>query len=140
MTLDQIKNLVEIAFYLISIVGVIVALQTYRANRHLAQTKWESALYDKFFERPDLKGIRQALDCESDNAEVAELVNRERADFTDYLNFFEHVAYLVKRGQITRADADAYFQYYFSCLRRHGSVRDYVRNKAHGFENLADWL
>src|SRR5262245_45581901 len=140
MTLNDARDFAQIAFYCVSILGVIGALWTYRSNQLLERTKWASALYDKFYERPDLKGVRQALDCNADSTEVAELVKRERADFTDYLNFFEHVAYLVKRRQISKADANAYFEYYFSCLQRHQAVRDYVKNRANGYELLAEWF
>ena len=140
MTLDDVRNVAQILFYFVSALGVLGALWTYRANQLLERTKWASALYDRFYERPDLKGIRQALDCDANSAEVAELVARERADFTDYSNFFEHVAYLVKRRQISKADADAYFQYYFSCLKRHTAVRDYIGNRTHGYELFAEWF
>jgi hypothetical protein len=140
MTLAEINDLTQVIFYSVSTVGVIGALWTYWANHRLEQAKWVSALYDKFYQQPDLKGIRRALDCDPNSPEVSELVAVERAEFTDYLNFFEHVAYLVKRRQITRADADAYFEYYFSCLQHHSAVRDYVKNKAHGYELLAEWL
>jgi predicted negative regulator of RcsB-dependent stress response len=140
ITFTDVENLIQVVFYLISIFGVIVALWTYRSNQQLERTKWVSALYDKFYEKPDLKGIRQALDCDANASDVAELVARANSNFTDYLNFFEHVVYLVKRRQISKADANAYFEYYFSCLQRHAVVRDYVKNKTHGYELLAEWF
>src|SRR4051794_24103095 len=103
MTLNDVKTIVEIAFYLVSIFGVLGALCPYWSNQKLERSRWASSLYDKFYEKVDLKGARRKLDCEADSSEVAEFVERESAEFTDYLNFFEHVAYLVNCKQISKA-------------------------------------
>jgi hypothetical protein len=61
---------------------------------------WLSSLYSKFSEAPDLKRIRKVLDDNSADApEVEELVRSEDSDLTDYLNFFEFMAYLTDRRQ-----------------------------------------
>jgi hypothetical protein len=84
--------------------------------------------------------MRRKLDCAANDSEVDRLVAQADLDFTDYLNFFEHVAYLVKRKQIEREDAEAYFDYYLSCLKRHPAVLTYIRDKSNGFERLAEFL
>ena len=44
------------------------------------------------------------------------MVDREDADFTDYLNFFEFMAYLEDRGQLSKRDVAALFDYYLRLL------------------------
>jgi len=51
-------------------------------------------MYEKFYEEPKLKKIRQILDCEANSETVAELVRDESWRLTDYLNFFELLAIL----------------------------------------------
>jgi hypothetical protein len=50
-------------------------------------------LYENFYERNDLKEVREVLDCDTgDSPEINKLVDEESQRFTDYLNFFEFVA------------------------------------------------
>lgn len=145
--MELTKTIFEIGFYSVGIVGGIMAIiggwlavRTYRENQSLERSRWASSLYEKFYEKTEHKGVRRVLDCSSDSQEVAELVGRESPEFTDYLNFFEHVAYLVKCEQIKREDAEAYFNYYFSCLKRHAAVMQYVQNESNGYEMLKEFL
>jgi hypothetical protein len=49
-------------------------------------------LYENFYERNDLKEVREVLDCDTgDSPEINKLVDEESQRFTDYLNFFEFV-------------------------------------------------
>jgi predicted negative regulator of RcsB-dependent stress response len=140
MNSAEVKTYFEIASYCVGIVGLVAAVWTYRQNRSLERSRWASSLYEKFYESVEHKGVRRDLDDSPDSQAVINLVDREPSEFTDYLNFFEHVAYLVKCGQIKRADADAYFNYYFSCLRRHKSVVKYIQDGSKGFETLKKFL
>jgi gamma-glutamylcyclotransferase (GGCT)/AIG2-like uncharacterized protein YtfP len=54
-------------------------------------------LYEKFFEKNELKLMRDALDCSVDSDEVNQTVIGEDPRFTDYLNFFEYIAYVPGR-------------------------------------------
>jgi hypothetical protein len=63
------------------------------------------------FEKPELKATRNLLDCRADDQGVGALVGAERPDFTDYLNFFEFVAYLRKSKQLDDDDTSALFDY-----------------------------
>jgi hypothetical protein len=75
-------------------------VRTYYRKVGLERATWLSSLYSKFSEAPDLKRIRKVLDDNSADApEVEELVRSEDSDLTDYLNFFEFMAYLTDRRQ-----------------------------------------
>jgi hypothetical protein len=138
--LNQTKTFLEALFYVVAAISSGFAVWTYVKNQSLERSRWASSLYESFYESVEHKGIRRELDCSADSQNVATLVEREPPEFTDYLNFFEHVAYLVKCEQIKREDAEAYFDYYFKCLQRHPSVLRYIENESNGYEELRRYL
>jgi hypothetical protein len=84
-----------------------------------------------------LKKVRDQLDCVAGDAGVASLVSEESSALTDYLIFFEFVAYLKSSKQWSESDVQALFGYYLDCLRRHKDVVGYIGNKEKGFEYLS---
>jgi hypothetical protein len=128
-------------YYLLAAVSVFVAVLTYRKNSALERARWLSSLYSKFYEALDLKRIREALDQNSPNsAQVRELVQQQDSGFTDYLNFFEFMAYLEACGQLSRRDVAALFDYYVRVLSKHEDVREYVRDDRNGYGYLKKFL
>jgi hypothetical protein len=92
-------------------------------------------LYEKFYERPELKAVREVLDCEGgQSAAIEKLVSEEPAEFSDYLNFFEFVAVLRKSGQLTQEEIEDLFHYYLNCVENCRTVRAYIAKK--GYEQL----
>lgn len=88
-------------------------------------------VYDsRFFEKSELKQVRDTLDCEADEEAVNALVTAEGAVWTDYLNFFELVAYLQESKQVAAQDVIALFEYYIGCLKRHRAVVMYIEDQA----------
>jgi hypothetical protein len=125
----------------VAAVSVFVAVLTYRKNSALERARWLSSLYSKFYEALDLKRVRQTLDDSSPNSpQVRELIQQEDAGFTDYLNFFEFMAYLEVCGQLSRTDVAALFDYYLRVLSRHEDVREYVENDRNGYAYLKKLL
>ena len=121
-----------------TVVAAIWAVTVYKNNSKLERARWASNLYEKFYEKDQLKRIRDELDCDSDREEVRELVLKEPSDFTDYLNFFEFVAFLEHSKQLGSEEITDLFGYYIGCLKSHDSVRGYVREK--GYERLTNLL
>jgi hypothetical protein len=68
---------------------------------------------------------------------VKELAANEDSQFTDYLNFFEFVAFLKTTNQLGDSEVEDLFGYYLNCLNRHADVRDYVLNLENGYEGIA---
>ena len=120
--------------------AAIGALLVYRSNSRRERARWAENLYSRFFERSELKAVRDKLDCLRGNSEVRRLVTEESAALTDYLNFFEFVAYLRSSKQLSEKDIEALFGYYLDCLRRHDEVAAYIRNREKGFEYLREIL
>ena len=64
-----------------------------------------------------MKGIREILDSElPTSAEIRRLVEEQEARFTDYLNFFEFMAYLNECDQLSQKDVRALFHYYLRAI------------------------
>lgn len=72
--------------------------------------------------------------------EINELVENEDSAFTDYLNFFEHVAIFTGSKQLRTDNVEASFCYYLDCLERHQKVHDYINNNDKGYEKLKAYL
>lgn len=140
MSLESAKTIVQILSALVTAMAAIGALLVYRSNSRRERARWAESLYARFFERSELKMIRDKLDCLRGNPDVRRLVTEESAALTDYLNFFEFVAYLRSSNQLSETDIEALFGYYLDCLRRHPEVADYVRNREKGFEYLREIL
>jgi len=111
MSFESVKTLAESFYYFGASLAAILALYVYYRNRRLEQSRWASSFYDKFYESDHYKGIRDVLDG-GDESEVLELVKNEEAEFTDYLNFFEHLAIIAKSKQLNKDDVEASFGYW----------------------------
>jgi hypothetical protein len=128
----------------ISAIGTALAAAfaafVYRRNSALERAKWASSLYDKFYEATTLKQMRDRLDCSNNSDSVNEIVIREEPAFTDYLNFFEFIAFLQTSRQLKDSEIEALFGYYLDCLNRHDSMRQYISSPGNGYEGLAKLL
>lgn len=116
------------------------AALVYRRNSALERAKWASSLYEKFYEEPNLKQMRERLDCVNDSDSVNEIVIREESAFTDYLNFFEFIAFLQTSEQLRDSEIEVLFGYYLDCLSRHDRVKQYIANADNGYEGLVKLL
>jgi hypothetical protein len=131
MDLGSIKDLATI----VGAVAALWAIYVYFTNSRLRRAEWLASLYEKFYERPDLKEIREILDCEeNDSADITKLVREEPSNFSDYLNFFEFVAVLQNSRQLRKAEIEDLFGYYLGCLENCPPVRNYIARK--GYEQL----
>ena len=129
------KTRVEILYMMAATVSAIgtalaavFAAFVYRRNSALERAKWASNLYEKFYEATTLKQMRDRLDCLNDMDSVNEIVIREESTFTDYLNFFEFIAFLNMSKQLKDSEINALFGYYLDCLNRHDRVKQYILN------------
>ncbi|HEY4054121.1 MAG TPA: hypothetical protein VGL74_10270 [Terriglobales bacterium] len=136
MYLDQVVKVVQIFSYVAGATAALFAYFVYRSNSRRERARWVENLYSRFFEKNELKQIRDALDCAADDARVNALVQEEDAAWTDYLNFFELVAYLRESKQLEEADVTALFQYYLGCMERHRTVMAYINDETKGFKYL----
>ena len=137
MSLSSTRDAIQILSSIAGIVAAFWALWVYGNNSRRERARWAESLYTRFYEKPELKTVRDQLDCAAGDATIARLVTEETPALTDYLNFFEFVAYLQSSKQLSGTDVQALFGYYLDCLRRHQDVVGYIRNKEKGFEYLS---
>jgi len=140
LSLDAIVKVVQIFSYAAGAGAAVSAFLVYKSNSRRERARWAESLYARFFERPDLKKTREVLDSDKDDAKVVELVTKEGPEWTDYLNFFEFVAYLQDSKQLSEKDVAAMLGYYMECLKKHGCTANYIRDKTKGFDYLRDLL
>jgi hypothetical protein len=136
MCWESLQDIAKVVSYVGPTIAAFWALYVYWSGARRERTKWAESLYSRFFEKKELKEIREVLDCKPGSPEVATLVTKESPEFTDYLNFFELVAYLEESKQLKAKDVTALFEYYLDCLKKHQAVMDYIRAKSNGFEHL----
>ena len=139
VSLDQVKTIFEIGYYVVAICAAIAAVIVYYQNRRLEQSRWASTFYEKFYEGPKYTKVRVLLDS-SDLQKIEKVVDEEPVEFNDYLNFFEHIAIFAESGQLTSRDVEASFAYYLNCLERQPKVRAYIENEEKGYEKLRAYL
>jgi len=139
MTLTEIKDIAAIVGPIFTFFAVVWAAYVYNKNSRLERAKWLASLYEKFYEKDHLKAIRDKLDCDDDvSLEIPKLISEGSAKFSDYLNFFEFVAFLKNSKQLKYQEVEQLFGYYLSCLNRRQDVRQYVSEK--GYELLNELL
>lgn len=137
---ERLKDIAETASALLAIGAALVAAKTYASNAQRERAKWAVQLYEKFYESDRYKLMREELDCEPDEDAVVQHVREESAIFTDYLNFFELVAFLANSKQLSERDVLQLFQYYLHCLEKHAVVSRYINDEHKGFEMLSALL
>jgi hypothetical protein len=134
MGLDKWKVIVEITYHVSTIIAALGALWIYRRNSRLERARWATTLFEKFYETERYKEVRKSLDTDADSAQVSELVIKEDDKFTDYLNFFEFVAFLEESKQLRKQEVEALFGYFLDCLQRHSRVKTYINDPVNGYE------
>jgi len=152
----DIKDFGPLGQFLSGLGTIVLALlalwarQNYRRQVSLEQMRWLQQLYDSFYNSERYKEVRQVIDYD-ELGQTMELLRRGDADphqlslperaqldqFTDYLNFFEWLAYLEEEKQLTFKQLDTMFGYYLARLSqvdKNHQLRQYIRDN--GYEQL----
>jgi len=138
----------------VAIYAAIQGLTDYRNRTRTERLRLLTQFYEKFYENGTFRQIRQRIDFEKPVA-LSNLMKKAQSpkpefssderkmfdSFTDYLNFFEMLAYLGKQEQVLEDDIDAMFGYYLKRLVEvfeEQALLSYL--KYDGFERLHDLL
>jgi len=137
-----------------AIYAVIHGVEEYRDRTNAERLRWLSQLQAEFFEGRTFSFIRRKVDYDElddvmnllhrDDDPNAKFESEEKElfdKFTDYLNFFEFIAYLYYEKQMLRKDVEALFDYYLRRLveiRQADDLLAYL--KRNNFENLSKLL
>jgi hypothetical protein len=134
--MDQVE--VQAVGVAIAGISAALALRTFHRGARTKSAEFLARLHEQFFVEKTYKKIRSILDDDSQSAADAlhRLVNQETADFTDFLNFFELVAYMGHCRTLSRGDVEALLGYYLQMLTDKHELREYIHTKKKGFEYL----
>jgi len=129
----------------VALVGLAVALVTYRRSVRTRRAEWLASLHEKFFESDRYREVRRVLDYHSE-PEYLELANAVAAgthhplgdELYRYLNFFELLAGLRLLGQISDEEIVGLFDYDLRLIKQHEFVANALNPQ--GFERLAALL
>ena len=131
-------GLKDVTTLLIASAGASAALVTYRRNAKTKRAEFLTSLHKSFFVEETYKRVREVLDDDSPAAETAreKMVAEQPAAFTDFLNFFELIAYFRTLGAYTEGDVKALLGYYLRLLKRSKCVYRYICDRRNDFEHL----
>jgi hypothetical protein len=130
----------------------VMAVWEYGKRTKAEQIRWVGDLFGRFYQGNLYREIRQKVDYD-DMDEIVALLKKgpnpefpkEERDlldaFTDYLNFFEFIAFLIAKKQMESKDVSQIFDYYLRRLnqiKQRAPVMEYL--KKDGFENLRELL
>ncbi|RXH54393.1 hypothetical protein [Granulicella sibirica] len=135
MTMNEWTVVKDIATFLVASTAALVAAFGYRKNAKTRRAEFLCQLHKAFFEEKTYKDVRRALDGTSGIA-IAAFVAGESDEFTDFLNFFELVAYLRRQNNLSFEDVQSLLGYYLDLLNQDATLRQYIRDPRHGFEEL----
>jgi hypothetical protein len=139
-----------IGLALAAFVAGLKAVKEYEDRTKAEQTRWVGDLFERFFQGKLYRRVRQKVDYDDlDNVIILlernkepnpEFSQEERDlldEFTDYLNFFEFIAFLIVKNQMASEDVRQIFDYYLRRLnqiKQQAPVMEYLEKD--GFENL----
>jgi hypothetical protein len=122
--------------------ALISGVLTYKRNSKTKTAEFLLDLHKTFFVQHDYDEMKKNLDCDGADGEanLQAVVNEQSEDFTNFLNFFELVAYMESIDTLSRADTEALLGYYLDRLRSKEPVWIYIRKPRNGFEHLRHLL
>lgn len=131
------SDLIDISIKILALIGVYIAVLTYRSQRIIKKGEWLKSLFEKFYENPTYKEVRRWLDNKEMERKVNsedDAVSEDDEKFTDFLNFFEFIANLENEHQITFKDVLNLFDYYLKEIKQSPVCMQWI--KKYGFEKL----
>jgi hypothetical protein len=143
-----------IGLALVAWIGGLLAFEEYAERTKAEQIRWLAELFSRLFQDKLYRRMRQKVDYD-DLDDIAELLEKNKQagaefsqeerdlldEFTDYLNFFEMMAFLSKSGKIKVEDVAQIFDYYlrrFGEIKQQKAIMEYLEKD--GFENLRQLL
>ena len=121
-----IKECLEIAAYIIAILAAVGSVWQYRRNSLRERSRWLFELYQRFYEQKTLKAMRIRLDSHDTKFVTEEKDLDLLGDLDDFLNFFELIAYLWKKGELQIEEVQAMFAYPLRTIVEDEAVMVYV--------------
>ena len=126
------------ATYVIAILAALGSLWQYRRNSKRERTRWIFELYQRFYEQKNLKAMRVRID-RGDTAFISGDSDIYLLDELDeFLNFFELIAYLQRRGDLRQDEVLVMFEYPLRTIAGDKAVLGYLSQ--YGYDELRGFL
>ncbi len=132
----------QFATFVVAVWAAFVAVRAYSHNSRTKAAEFLMALHKSFFVEDTYRKVRDTVDGDSEQAveELSRYVSEQPGIFTDFLNFFELVAFMRKKETLSQEQVEALLGYYLKKLAAKENVRNYIGNPENGFENLDELL
>lgn len=124
------KDGLQAATYLVAIFAAALSWLQYRKNSARERTRWLFDLYERFYGQQTLRDMRIRLD--TGRLEFLDSDDEVPAEFDDFLNFFEFIAFLQRRNEIKKEEVNTLFAYPLQSLGKHAKVISYLRRYDYG--------
>lgn len=134
---------VQLGALVVATASAVIGLYTYWRNSRTKAAEFLFALHQSFFVDATYKRVRDTLDNKNGSAahKVHRYIDEQPAEFTDFLNFFELVAYMESCKNLSRGDVKALLGYYLQLFLDDHDLYAYISDiKSNGFEHLAGLL
>lgn len=140
MTLSFVRDSVQICAYAIGALAALFSIYQYKRNSRRERARWLFELYERFYERAELKEMRQLIEEGKTDfaAQENDLQKLQRLD--DYLNFFEFIAFLRRKKELNTADVRDMFDYPLRKMADDEAVRGYIEKQTYGYEGVREIL
>ena len=132
----------------------IPAILAYRESLRLRRAEWLHRLFQEYYSASTYRPIRQLLDEPDGRAKLSQMLSKLAThgarlspeesktlyDLTDFLSFFEFIAFLRDEQALTLEDCKVLFHYYLQLLAQQQDVLDFMKRYGYGLllELLAD--
>lgn len=130
----------------------IPAILAYRESLRLRRAEWLHRLFQEYYSASTYRPIRQLLDEPDGRAKLSQMLSKLASresrlspeesktlyDLTDFLSFFEFIAFLRSERALTLEDCKVLFHYYLQLLAQQQAVLDFM--KRYGYGLLLDLL
>ena len=140
MNIESMKTTAEFLLAVVGILAAAVAGWTYWKNSKRERTRWLFELYQRFYEREELKPMRARIESGETGFAKEEKDSALLEQLDDYLNFFEFIAYLHERNELKKEEVAAMFDYPLRKIARDEAVSQYLSQPEYGYEGVRELL
>lgn len=120
--LNRVKEWLDILVPAVVVIGGCASVWRYQWNSARERAHWLFELHQRFHQEPRFRGMRARVE-----SRAAPFPERDLTRLDDYLNFFELIAWLVKRRELKVDEVLALFSYPLRMIAKNPEVLAHLR-------------
>ncbi len=146
LSADEEFWLATLSSIVAAIAIAVPAILAYRESLRLRRAEWLHRLFQEYYSASTYRPIRQLLDEPVGRARLSQVLSKLGSresrlspeeskilyDLTDFLSFFEFIAFLRSEGALTLEDCKVLFHYYLQLLSQQRDVVDFMTRYGYG--------